>query len=209
MKNIYYLLLVVFLSNCYLPRYKNDYTQCYTANTNPLNSKLKLNGYFYGNFSIDSNNGYSIMLFQDGTITTNVHLNRGKSDIIRGRELYKNPGGWGTFIIRNNIIISQDFHSSMSSSGLVETSFKIQNDSTLLMLSSKILCGPSSGVVIYNDPKSKDYIFPLKFIKLENKPDSSCWLKEKKWFWCDKQKYNEYMKFDKTRSELYYEPKKK
>jgi len=32
------------------------------------------------------------------------------------------------------------------------------------------------------------------FIPIELRPNSDCWLKKKKWFWCDKEKWKEYMK---------------
>jgi len=41
--------------------------------------------------------------------------------------------------------------------------------------------------------------FPAQFEALKSLPNSDCWLKKNRWFWCDEEKYNEYMSRNKER----------
>jgi hypothetical protein len=49
----------------------------------------------------------------------------------------------------------------------------------------------------YNDfyisSNDTTFFYPAHFIPLDKLPNSDCWLKKNKWFWCDEEKYNEYM----------------
>jgi hypothetical protein len=159
---------------------------------NKIDNFCNIQGYYFGRFSNGHNGGYSIMIFKDGTIAQNIHLGTGINEVQTGDYLYKNRD-WGIYSIKNKTIIAQIFHSSMSSSGLVESEFKIVNDSTIWLISEKIISGGSDGSIYYNDTNSEFGIEAMNFRKLESKPDSSCWLKEKKRFWCDKEKYKAYM----------------
>jgi hypothetical protein len=195
MRIFYIVILIVYLfSSCFPGKYKLYFNQCYNPQDNGIDSVLRIDGYYFGNFSddVDSKNGYSIMLFHDGSVVVNVHLNKDNSGNLLDDEMYLSC--WGTYVYNGKILKCQTFHSTMSSSGLRESSYRIINDTTLWKIRSKIMSGNSIGKIFYNDSTSNRYIEIMNFIKLESKPDSSCRLKEKKWFWCDKEKYKGYMK---------------
>jgi hypothetical protein len=210
MKFIIIFTIVIFCCSCITGSEIGGFNKCHTGKIIEIDKLCKINGYYLGKYSTYLNmpGGWTMILYKDGTCAIKI-LAIGQQDVLRGKDLYKisTAPSWGTYVIKDNIIISTILsYSGIHQSNVYEYKYKIINDTTLWRISSKRI---SDGKIWINDSLSNDYILPLKFISLENKPDSSCKLKEKEWFWCDKQKYNEYMKFDKTRSELYYEPKKK
>jgi hypothetical protein len=185
---------IILCCSCIISNEIGGFSQCYKGQLNGIDELCKINGFYIGKYSTHLNmpGGWSMILFEDGTCVINV-LALGQKDVKRGKDLYKisTTPSWGTYYIKNNIIISQILsYSAMHQSDIYESRYKILNDTTLWQISDKRI---SDGKIWLNDSTSNDYILPMQFIKLENKPDSSCRLKEKKWFWCNKQKYKEYM----------------
>jgi len=192
-----FLIVFVFIGicSCYIPgNVINDYTQCYNGQTNDIDKLCRIDGYYLGKFSTSLNDpgGSNIMLFKDGTCVINI-IGYIEKDSMHGKDLYKmsTAPSWGTYILKNDTIISQLIcYSSIHQSNINEYTYKINNDSTIWKISGKRL---RDGITWINDSSKNFYTLPMKFIKVENKPDSACWLKEKEWFWCDEKKFEAYM----------------
>jgi len=165
----------------------SNFTQFHEGNIINANKKLRIDGYYEGLFKNEQLFNYRIIFFDDGSAAFNFH----ESFLISKFQL-RNNTACGTYILNNNIINAQII--CIYGSGdyyCLEKKFKILNDTTLCLIQTKDLVDKT---VIMNDSTKDDYLKPLHFIKLEQKPDSIFWLKKKRWFWCDKEKYKEYMR---------------
>jgi len=194
-KNIFFLTFLFLITSCYVEKnIRCDYTQCYNPVLNNIKKYCKTEG-FYNRTKGGGNSAFSIMLYEDGTVTCGIKHYLKKREVFRGNDLYRinSVPSWGTYIIKNKYLVVQkiDF-SFIGKSNVIEYKIKIVNDTTLWLESSR---GLTKRFFKINDSTKNDYIPYLRFIPLKNKPDSLCWLKEKKWFWCDKQKYKQYKKW--------------
>ncbi len=201
-KKVLFFFLIYITIGCNIPHsVTNSLSGCYDMKLNNIDSLIKNYGYYYGFFS-DERGGFSLMLYKDGVCVINMAIHSNKigykilkelnayghtikryypDSIKNGKDLYKKQPTptWGLYKINKDIITTELIsYSTLSHSGIIKMQFQIINDSTLKRINSK-----------YAD---LEY---LRFIPLINKPDSLCWLKEKRWFWCDKQKYKEYKKW--------------
>jgi hypothetical protein len=92
---------------------------------------------------------------------------------------------------------------------LKKFTYLIQNNKTLKLLNEKFYIQRGSQIDIeefnyqnigyrVNNAYTTFY-YPAHFVPLENLPNSDCWLKKNKWFWCNEEKYTEYMLRSKER----------
>lgn len=124
---------------------------------------------------------------------------QGKSD-----EFYKGFQ-WGGYIICGDTIKAQYInHPHVLSDGWMsyEEWFKVIDKNTIKNIFKQSLCGDKR--IIYDNKTAEDTkytggdktytLLPAKFISTPVVPSSDCWLKYKKWFWCDGNKYEEWKK---------------
>ena len=203
MKRLFrYLSLIFFITSCNIPYYiPESYKHSYKAEIYSFEGILKTNGYYYGEKKDNKNfGGQSIIFFNDGTTTMNIRVTEDKQDVLRGNKLYDNPFGWGTFNIKDGIIISNHVFSYGFGPFFLQSKFKIINDSTLLEIKQNTNDNIKQDTsYLANINKHVYTLSLLKFIPLENKPDSLCWLKEKRWFWCNKEQYKKWKKEQKKK----------
>jgi hypothetical protein len=186
---------IILLSSCFIRPGINSFTRCYEPIQNQSDTLIRTDGYYFGEYSDYPGGGNSFMFFADGSVVGYLHLRGQQEEIIRGKELHNRiwyRPAWGIYSVKSGKIIAETMgYSSYAGSLHIESELKIINDSILWLISSK---GLDDGSVMFNDSTSGHYVKPLKFAPLDDKPDSTCWLKKKKWFWCDKHKYKAYMK---------------
>jgi len=193
-KKYFLLLLVLLVISCSVPdRVINLYTQCYDGKKSEINKLCKIQGYYIGKFNtkIDDSGGWNVIFFEDGTCAINIKK-PGDRDIFKGKDLYLKSAvpSWGTYIINDKIILSQIInYSSKHLSEVYEYKYKVLNDSTIYLVSSRRL---RDDRIWLNDSTSNDHILPMKFIKIDDKPEPNCWMKGKAWFWCNQDKYLKY-----------------
>lgn len=92
---------------------------------------------------------------------------------------------------------------------LKKFTYLIQNNQTLKLLNEKFYIQSGSQIDIkefnYQNIRYRvnnldtTFYYPAHFVPLINLPNSDCWLKKNKWFWCDEEKYKEYMLRSKER----------
>ncbi len=190
---------VFILSACspkylYMPRkVKDSFTQCYDNAEIETNGKIKLNGYYIGKTSTDKVVVNSILFFKDGSLAFNVHV----GGLFYDEDRLHKYGTWGTYSVKDDTLTIQTVNHNFFSSFCLEGKYLILNDTTLKELYTKDLV--SKTVQLNDITKNPYYILPLNFKKKENKPDSLCWLKEKRWFWCNKEQYKKWKKEQKKK----------
>ena len=185
------IILFIFLFSCYsIPlNVINNFTQKYEGGITNNNEKIKCNGYYfsYHKFNDTIVESQPIIFFADKSVIYNFsifHLNDLK--------YIQNFSSCGTYYIKDSLIKVQLIHNDFYFSYFLEFEFIILNDSTLWLNYTRGENHLKQNYMFFNDSTKSDYLTEFKFIKLNSKPDSSFWLKNKKWFWCDKQKFKEY-----------------
>ena len=87
-------------------------------------------------------------------------------------------------------VITHNFQSS----SCLEYKLKILNDSTFWKIGCTDL---ENNEYFENDSTKTHYIKALRFKPITTKLNSTCWLKEKKWFWCNEDDWRKYMESKK------------
>lgn len=166
---------------------KTNYPICYEPKNIHADRYLRLDGYY----SARSNKGHNVvnsyMFYNDGSVVMNIHGN-----MLQSRDdIYNYPTTWGMYYIENDIITTLIVLHNFQTSTFLESKFKIINSSRFIEISTSSFIDNSVSI---NDTISSSFLMPFNFKKLENKPDSFCWLKKEKWFWCNKEEWKTYMK---------------
>jgi len=186
MRYLYSLLFLLSLS-CSTVNHKY-FTYCSNGELRELDKKIKLNGYYVSSRS----KGLSTILLYNDYSYANLWIAYKQQKEIEDyfnkpdkRYFQKKlPLQWGGYKILNDTIKSQffylrDFHYEME-----EIWYVIDNDSTLSLVES--ICPQckregiweNDGVAICNPP----HVY--HFVPFAQKPDSTSWLKKKRWYWC-------------------------
>jgi len=188
-----FIIILFILSFSCSPRYtplsldiSSSFTQCYTGSVTEINPLIRYDGYYVGKSSKHGMEIFSVAFYRDGLAVFNVH----GGNYFEEDRLCK-WGTWGTYSIMDDIITTQLIIHNTFSSCCLESRYLIINDTVLQKLYTKDLVNKT---ITTNNPFQDRYLLPLYFKSQESKPDSECWLKEKHWFWCDRQKYREYKK---------------
>ncbi len=226
-KLILYLLLLFFCSSCsnYVPlRVKKNFTFCFNPATNYTNSKIQLNGYYVSvepferpHYDIKTGKQVSstldtlytnMMFFSNGLVVTRfMGLYCGTCDIesnsqflidvsqnkVSETRAFYNGFNWGVYKIDGDTIKLQCVNHQYwpdSYWHLLEHWFLINADGSLVPIKVKDLIGNK---VLNEEPIKPVYKFVETNIQLS--PDT--WLKNKEWFWCNKEKFKAWKKKNK------------
>jgi len=207
------LLLIIFgvmiISSCgynIVPKHvKQNFTYCYDGFDTILDTQINIEGYY--DFLKEDCSGchYYIMFYKDGIYVSGFYYDSMQSHFeymvnYDSKALYrfhKYNGWWGCYIIDNDTIKLQTVHhpawwESSMVWWLEEVWYKILDENTIIGIY------PSKKPVRYPENLEEKYYMrkygvPAKFTPLSVKPDSNCWLKREKWFWCNENDWKHYM----------------
>ncbi|MEI7977234.1 MAG: hypothetical protein WCI53_00165 [Bacteroidota bacterium] len=190
--------LIFLISSCYTPKYiKDNFNSnkyCYYPQKKVNESIIRSNGYYqfkeiYERYESNSiaNGGkhktdsqyINIVFYKDG-----IFINDYYTDC--------KCGSWGKYFIDNDIIKTIVMYEPWSmTSYFRETWFKLINKDSIVFLSLK-----SDGNMTTEDVNqyqlrtNKRNIIFNKFVPNDSIPDANkSWIKQKKWFWCNKKEY--------------------
>jgi hypothetical protein len=163
---------------------KQNFTYCYDGMDTGIDTLINIEGYFVQDHIIRI--FYKDGIYVIGGFRTIDDFNEFIKKIESNRKAMSNFHKWytwGRYIICGDTIKLQAverpvFGSTSSIWYSVKGKYKVLDRNTI--------------IGIY--PSSKERIPPTKFVPLTIKPDSNCWLKEKKWFWCNEEDWKAYKK---------------
>lgn len=219
-----FIISISFLSCAYFStplRIRNGLKYCYNNEYNGIDTLLNIHGYYKCGIIIHEINSKGkyvplqdtafnrLMFFSDGTFVKNINSNGFNSIEEYFKEVNINPKDekslaffkwfyWGKYIICSDTLKIQYLNHPYTPSPTwvaYEDWFKIIDKNMIKWITSKKLF-PKSGIDYYDKIIERRTFLPAKFIPLDIIPSSYCWLKEEKWFWCNKDDYKEYMKQD-------------
>lgn len=205
MRKLIYICIVLFLHSCsFVPKeIINNYNFCYNNEKTEIENKLNINGLFYGNIVHTTHTtGISIFFFNDGTC---VFL-PGKlpksyfTDISYNGEIFKNNIDkaftcyWGSYIIVEDTIKTQiiEHHGFWDSWMASEEWYVIIDKSTITRIYSNSL--RQTNTYDISQIKNNGLYKPMTVIPIVREVEFYNWLKDKKWFWCNEEDYEAYMK---------------
>ena len=171
----------------------NDYSE----KMNNIDQMIKVDGYYQSD-RLSHNDLLSIMLYRDGTIfsiRTSLGCNL-DSFITLPINQSRWSRSWGSYQICDSNIHVQTIEGVEWYYVTHNYILEIINDTTLLY--KPIIRKNAKNEII----KVFDYIeetTKMHFHPLPNRLDSTCWVKNKKWFWKDKDAYKKYKKELKER----------
>ncbi len=200
-------------------RYRKNFTYCNKGEYTGLDTVINIKGVYLTTTISESYNNYykayrmdtlydAIIFWADGTagsiagMAPNLYQSYFDKIIRKGRDNYfYKKSSWGNYRIAGDTIKVQYlyvplFLSLNDSWSGVENCFRISKKNTLesLPMMSKALDR------YYKDtPEAKENRKNAKkeiytFVPVERIPPPNCWLKKKKWFWCNKEDWKEYKK---------------
>ncbi len=163
-----------------------------------------------------------MMFFEDGTCVYGIGgFNTGEKDELffdenvanpKRQESFSNSYYWGLYRINHDTLSMTCInHISFGYPPwvLINFTYLIQDKKTIKCIKEKRFLTDYSFDKVksyetnYNDfyASGEDTIFyyPAHFVPLKSLPSSDCWLKKNRWFWCDEEKYTEYMLRNKER----------
>ncbi len=130
-------------------------------------------------------NACSVILFyEDGSFASDwlEHENKEKAEKSLIRNNLKHLQ-WGRYILDGDTVKTQFFHRIESGHfSIFQTWYVIKNDSTLSLVKSICKSCKRKGVWENNGIAVVDPPHICHFVPFSQKPDSLCWLKEKKWY---------------------------
>lgn len=206
-----------------LSRYKRNFTYCNIGQYTGLDSMINIRGWYHTGYLYNAYNKpfkvqkidtlhLNIMFWDDGTSVFNfggsphtiqsefdkiiLKIEKGKKD-----DFFKKYN-WGNYRIVGDTIKVQYIHVPFSLNDYwfgYERSFKIIDKNTLeyLPMMTNSLdhnIDKASLEEMQQNFKRENY---FTFIPLERIPPPDCWLKKKKWFWCDNEKWERWKKEQK------------
>jgi hypothetical protein len=140
-------------------------------------------------------------------ICDNININK-KYRRNRSMEFIYPSHGKGCFVVNRDTIIAQ-WISKYTQTNFVawESKYKILDKNTLLFIGTRPLykVDPLPAIELERkELEEKDFekVFGRKrivndtatFVPLKEVPPSDCWLKKKRWFWCDKEEFKKWKK---------------
>jgi hypothetical protein len=168
---------------------------CYSNSNTNLNKHIKLNGYYEYIHEYTTSVGYpahksivrgpiSFLFYPNGMFIAEFQKNNSE---------YYNPG---SYIVQGDTI--KTLHTELPSNqthSLIYTWFKIINDTTLEYLAfSYDKQIDTERIKTFKTSSVEDMLGTFSnahFIQLDTIPNQDIlWIKNKKWFWCNKQQYN-------------------
>ena len=174
----------------------NGFVNEYSEKINDIEQMIKVDGYYQ---SDRLSHGMSLffMLYRDGTIYrihTSVVHNIDSYLTLPDNQSWKNR--WGSYQICDSNIYVQTIEPIEWYYVTHNYILEIINDTTLLYkpIIHKNAKDETIKVFDYDTITTKMYFHPLP-----NRMDSTCWVKNKKWFWKDKDAYKAYKKELKER----------
>lgn len=179
---------------------------CYDGKPTGLDSILNTFGYYafwkpflnnvgYPSKQVQDTMYWKCLFFNDGFFIFNFDINYFQSTANNKYGFYNRGTRWGRYIIKEDTIKAQYVESPGGMSWeKVEMWFKVVDRSTIKQLYSKAR-DPIGKKELQNyhygvqNQKISSGVF-VKYDSLPN-PDKS-WLKKRKWFWCDGQKFKDW-----------------
>jgi len=163
-----------------------------TSNANSSNPKTPPK-YFY---KLEDRAG-AVFFYADGTYANlsitfdsnqdlDNYLTKNDSKYFHG----KGPVQWGRYLINGDTIKCQFFYFRdvriiAASYEMMEIWYVIKNDSTISRIKSICKNCERKGIWQNDGIATPDHEILTNFVPFAQKPDSLCWLKEKKWCNCD------------------------
>jgi hypothetical protein len=102
---------------------------------------------------------------------------------------------WGSYIISGDTIKMGLLNHPAPPSptwGAFEVWYKVLDRNTIIeIFSSPIQNSTKSNLKSQKKIKAEEVIYPAKFVKIDFKVSSDCWLKKKEWFWCNIEKHKQ------------------
>ena len=223
------LLILIYFTSCSVyetinaPKgVKIPFRDCYNNDINNTNSSFKINGYYetrtYFNMfkdtaEIETFNDSYMVFYKDGTVVTNFwHFNAAtvkqylfnivKEEKSNRKNGYYHWNDWGTYKLMNDTIKIMVCEKSRYLNGynLYVKWYKIINDSTLIDVKYKQLYPNTYEIVIDTTHFIGGKINPLThFHAFDSIPPSKPWIKNRKWFWCNKEDYKKYKQEQKNK----------
>ncbi|RPH32187.1 MAG: hypothetical protein EHM93_10225 [Bacteroidales bacterium] len=204
-------LLILLVCSCGAPSSLiNGFSYCFDGKPTGIDSIIGVNGLYRGKMVLyDGQILYSsLMLYRDGSIAQELGKVPTDSALIqdyftslghKGEEMSKKtPCSWGRYIVSNDTIKVQLIvhYSYFDGWDAYEVHYKILDKRRIIEISSKPIGREYSRdyLEMYDDNVKKSKYFPMTFIPLKQRPDSTCWLKKEKWFWCNKELYKVWKK---------------
>lgn len=160
-----------------------------------------------------------MMFFEDGIFVTGLSDHFIQDDFLH--DVVTNPAQqiyfgksfcWGVYKINKDTVSMTCMNYTTFGDPeriLKKFTYLLQNNKTLKLLNEKFYIQSGSHIDIkeFNyqnigyrvNNEYTTFYYPANFVPLKNLPSSDCWLKKNKWFWCDEEKYNEYMLRSKER----------
>ncbi|MCF8298873.1 MAG: hypothetical protein K9J13_15095 [Saprospiraceae bacterium] len=212
-KGIILLFAIAFFSSCYfykVPRYiEKNFDYCYNEHPSGLDTIINLKGFYrlpvIKKDKPEDTTFWNFLLLPDGTCIFDFYL----YDKINRKPLNINV------IDSSNVLIGSQFKGLYQvfgdtikiklinhiSFGMAPTwaawekSFKIVDKNTLQYIKSiPFSSRDKSNIEIFNRAESNRIYFTATFIPIKKMPNTKFWLKDKKWFWCNKDEWEVYMK---------------
>lgn len=219
MKTIYlFIILTLSLCSCGSLRQFTEtaksFTFCYDNTDTGIDKLLNFNGFYYdknlisSETSADESNkkyasGNNFIFYRDGIFVKDISAEwfdngakgQAYADYYYGAE-------WGRYVISGDTIKIQHIEPLGGASwGKKETWFKIIDNNTIQRLYYKHkepIVAQEVNKYMQN-LQEKDFVL-YSFISLQNIPDpNQSWLKNEKWFWCDKKAFKAWKKEQKKR----------
>ncbi len=176
---------------CYFSRpmkeTRDNFTYCYDGKYNGLDSLINTRGYyktsrvFYKN-EIRNTSSNNYMFFEDGFF------------IYRFNPI-TNDGVYGHYLLSNDTIKAQYLYNPLGvNGGIHEVWFKIINKNRIKPLYQKAWTKINENEVNQFTKINEYIIDTAQFIPVEKLPNADrFWIKRQEFFWCDKEKYKNFM----------------
>lgn len=215
--NIFVLCLLWFAYSCGVPRYiKKTYIGCYKNIPTGIDTLLDLSGCFNASATYSDDDEYerfcAVNFYNDGIAVRFCAAVRKPVDFFMSRQQkYHNIRGdsldlenykyyyegrsidWGLYQLKGDTIIAQfiehPYPPALYYSHL--TMYKIVDKYTIQEIFNERMQSTKEFEPSY---RVKPFLYKLyHFIPIEKLPSSDCWLKRKKWFWCNEGDWKAYM----------------
>ena len=201
---------------------KQGFTFCYLEEKTSIKEIINIEGYF--EMKTTNSSSLNFMFFEDGIFLYgfyDVDENRRKKgypsissyfkEIVNDENgqlssVFYNSFQWGAYQIFGDIIKVQFVNHPASPSpywSAWEVWYKVIDKNTIIETFYKPIHYMSESDWKNwekNSFRRKNNIVPAKFIPVDQKPASDCWLKMEDWFWCEKEKFQAWKKSNKIDS---------
>jgi hypothetical protein len=198
-----FLLITQGCSNTYVTKKeRQEFACCYTGKDTDIESYIDING-IYTTYDKEYNDYPINMIFlKDGIMAWQIFLNKEKYEsdtcinlieevaVVKDKSKLIIPSTLkGMYWIQGDTIIVRflDKPSLLYRSSITEHWYKIIDRQTLQFI--YLLMDNTNAQWI-----NKHRYSLVRFHCADSIPNTTCWLKEQKWFWCNEEKWKEYMR---------------